>query len=166
MIRYVKGGFAVKNNICISLIFIFSLLLSACSLEKDVTNLYKEETPLEAEIIIQASFSANTQETIKAVLTQGGKMVENADFVHFEIWKQDGSLKYSMEQAVEEGNGTYTLSKNFDSNGLYYIKVHASNDGSIIMPQKQFIVGKLSESELKFLQKGMHKQEESHEHHH
>ena len=155
----------MKNNICISLIFIFSLLLSACSLEKDVTNLYKKETPLEAEIIIPASFSANTQETIKAVLTQGGKMVENADFVHFEIWKQDGSIKYSMEQAEAEGNGIYSLSKNFDSDGLYYIKVHASNDGSIIMPQKQFIVGKLSESELKFLQKGIQKQEESHEHH-
>ncbi|MFE4143916.1 FixH family protein [Peribacillus sp. YIM B13472] len=156
----------MKKYICISLIFIFSLFLSACSLEKDVTNLYKEETPLEAEIIIPESFSVNTQETMKAVLTQGGQMVENADYVHFEIWKQDGSLKYSMEQAKEEGNGTYTLSKNFDSDGLYYIKVHASNDGSIIMPQKQFIVGKLSESELKFLQTGMQKQEESHGHHH
>ncbi|MDM5293194.1 FixH family protein [Peribacillus simplex] len=156
----------MKKNICIFLIFIFIILLSACSLEKDAANQYKEETPLESEIIIPESFTANKQETIKAVLTQGGKMVENADFVHFEIWKQDGSLKYSMEQAVEEGNGTYTLSKNFDSNGLYYIKVHASNDGSIIMPQKQFIVGKLSKSDLKILQKGMHKQEESHEHHH
>ncbi|WP_309487698.1 FixH family protein [Bacillus sp. SD075] len=155
----------MTKYICISLILIFNLLLNMCSLEKDVTTLYKEETPLEAEIIIPASFSANTQETMKAVLTQGGKKVENADFVHFEIWKQDGSLTYSMEQTVEEGNGTYTLRKNFDSDGLYYIKVHASNDGSIIMPQKQFIVGKLSKSELKFLQKGSQKQE-SHEHHH
>ncbi|RRN73978.1 hypothetical protein EI200_04700 [Peribacillus simplex] len=156
----------MKKNICIFLIFIFSLSLSACSLEKDVANQYKEETPLESEIIIPESFAANKQETIKVVLTQGGKMVRSADYVHFEIWKQDGSLKYSMEQAEAEGNGTYRLSKNFDSDGLYYIKVHASNDGSIIMPQKQFIVGKLSESELKFLQKGLQKQEESHQHHH
>lgn len=156
----------MKKNICIFLIFIFILLLSACSLEKDAANQYKEETPLESEIIIPESFTANKQETIKVVLTQGGKRVRSADYVHFEIWKQDGSLKYSMEQAEAEGNGTYSLSKNFDSDGLYYIKVHASNDGSIIMPQKQFIVGKLSKSDLKILQKGMHKQEESHEHHH
>ncbi|AMM94521.1 FixH family protein [Peribacillus sp. SIMBA_075] len=156
----------MKKNICIFLIFIFILLLSACSLEKDAANQYKEETPLESEIIIPESFTANKQETIKVVLTQGGKRVRSADFVHFEIWKQDGSLKYSMEQAEAEGNGTYSLSKNFDSDGLYYIKVHASNDGSIIMPQKQFIVGKLSKSDLKIMQKGMHKQEESHEHHH
>jgi hypothetical protein len=158
--------FAVKKNIGISLIFIFSLLLSACSLEPDVANLYKKENPLESEIIIPESFSENKQETIKVVLTQDGKKVEGADFVHFEIWKQDGTLNYSMEQAEEVGNGTYRLSKEFDSDGLYYIKVHASNDGSIIMPQKQFIVGDLSKSELEFLQKGVQKQNEHHEHHH
>jgi YtkA-like len=156
----------MKKNIGISLIFIFSLLLSACSLEPDVANLYKKEKPLESEIIIPESFSENKQETIKVVLTQDGKKVESADFVHFEIWKQDGTLKYNMEQAEEAGNGTYRLSKEFDSDGLYYIKVHASNDGSIIMPQKQFIVGDLSKSELEFLQKDVQKQNEHHEHHH
>ena len=156
----------MKKNLCISFIFIFSLLLSACSLEQDVANLYKKEKPLESEIVIPESFSDNKQETIKVVLTQDGKKVEFADFVHFEIWKQDGSLNYNMEQAEEAGNGTYSLSKEFDSDGLYYIKVHASNDGSIIMPQKQFIVGKLSKSELEFLQKGLQKQNENHEHHH
>ncbi|MDP1420117.1 FixH family protein [Peribacillus simplex] len=157
----------MKKNICISLIFIFSLLLSACSLEQDVANLYKKEKPLESEIVIPESFSENKQETIKVVLTQDGKKVEGADYVHFEIWKQDGSLNYNMEKAEEDGNGTYSLSKEFDSEGLYYIKIHASNDGSIIMPQKQFIVGELSKSELEFLQKGLEKNDESsHEHHH
>ncbi|MEK4403996.1 FixH family protein [Sporosarcina sp. FSL K6-6792] len=156
----------MKKNISMSMIFILSLLLSACSLKQDVTNLYKQETPLESEIIIPESISANKQETIKVILTQDGKKVEGADYVHFEIWKQDGSVKFDMEQAKEEGNGTYSLSKNFDSEGLYYIKVHASNDGSIIMPQKQFVVGELSESEMKFLQKGKPKQQESHKNHH
>lgn len=156
----------MKKNISMSMIFILSLLLSACSLKQDVTNLYKQETPLESEIIIPESISANKQETIKVILTQDGKKVEGADYVHFEIWKQDGSVKFDMEQAKEEGNGTYSLSKNFDSEGLYYIKVHASNDGSIIMPQKQFVVGELSESEIKFLQRGKPKQQESHKNHH
>ncbi|KON86573.1 hypothetical protein AF332_06890 [Sporosarcina globispora] len=156
----------MKKNICISLIIIFGLLLSACSLEQDAANLYKKEIPLEVEIVIPESFVDNKQETIKAFLTQGGKKVEDADFVHFEIWKQDGSVHYKMEQAENIGNGTYSLSKEFDRDGLYYIKVHASNDGSIIMPQKQFIVGELSKSELEFLQKGLQKQNVNHEHHH
>ncbi len=156
----------MKKNICISFIFIFSLLLNACSLEQDVANLYRKEKPLESEIVIPESFSDNKKETIKVVLTQDGKMVEGADYVHFEIWKQDGTVKYNMEEAVEEGNGTYSLNKSFDGDGLYYIKVHASNDGSMIMPQKQFIVGELSKSELEFLQKGLQKQNENHQHHH
>ncbi|WP_078410600.1 FixH family protein [Priestia abyssalis] len=156
----------MKKYRWIFFIFTSSLLLSACSLKQDAANLYKQETPLESDIIIPASFSANQQETVKVLLTQGGKKVEDPDFVHFEIWKQDGSVKYPMEQAEEIGNGMYRLSKEFDREGLYYIKVHASSDGSIIMPQKQFIVGELSEKELKFLQEGLQIQEASHEHHH
>ncbi len=156
----------MKKSISMFLIFVFSLSLSACSLKQDVAKLYKQETPLESEIIIPESISVNKLETIKVVLTQGDKKVEGADYVHFEIWKQDGSVKFNMEQAEEEGNGTYSLSKNLVSEGLYYIKVHASNDGSIIMPQKQFVVGELSESEIKFLRKGVPEQQESHEHHH
>jgi hypothetical protein len=159
-------SFFVRKSICISFILHVSLLLSACSLDQDVANLYKEETPLEVEIILPQSFSDNKQETIKATLSQDGKRITRADFVHFEIWKQDGSLIYGMEEAEEIGNGMYSITKEFDRNGLYYIKVHAGNNGSIIMPQKQFIVGELSESELKFLQKGLQKQSESHEHHH
>ena len=159
-------SFFVRKSICISFILHVSLLLSACSLNQDVANLYKKEIPLEVEIILPQSFSDNNQETIKATLTQEGKRITGADFVHFEIWKQDGSLKYGMEEAEEVGNGMYSITKEFDRNGLYYIKVHAGNNGSIIMPQKQFIIGELSESELKFLQKGLQKQAESHEHHH
>ncbi len=36
----------------------------------------------------------------------------------------------------------------------------------MIMPQKQFIVGELSKSELEYLQKGAQKQNAPHEHHH
>lgn len=143
-----------------------SVCLSACSLKEDVADLYKKETPLEAEIVIPDSFSDNNQETIKAILTQGGKKVKNADFVHFEIWKQDGTLQYPMEEARISGDGTFSISKDFDKEGLYFVKLHAGNDGSIIMPQKQFIVGKLSKSELEYLQKDVPIQSNINEHHH
>ncbi|MGM7722977.1 FixH family protein [Metabacillus sp. Hm71] len=152
--------------ICMYLFFMIGLMLSACSLKEDVALLYKQETPLESEIIIPTSFSDNEKEIIKVILTQEGKRVNDPDFVHFEIWKQDGSVHYSMEEAKELGNGTYSISKDFDSEGLYFVKVHASQNGSMIMPQKQFIVGELSKSELEYLQKGAQKQNAPHEHHH
>ncbi|KKI88654.1 hypothetical protein WQ54_31085 [Bacillus sp. SA1-12] len=156
----------MKNKIQPVFVLILSLFLSACSLKEDAADLYQKESPLEAEIIIPETFSNNNQENIKVVLTQDGKKVEGADYVHFEIWKQDGSLHYNMEQAKEVGNGKYALSKDFDSNGLYYIKVHASNNGSIIMPQKQFVVGGLTESELQYLKQDLPKNDAVHEHHH
>lgn len=148
------------------IVLAYCLLLSACSLNEDVADLYKKESPLKAEVILPDSYSANQQEMIEVLLTQDGKKVSGADYVHFEIWKQDGTLHYYMEPAKEMGDGIYALSKNFNSDGLYYLKIHASNNGSIISPQMQFVVGDLSKEELQFLQKDIPVTEGGHEHHH
>jgi len=156
----------VKKNIYVLLVCITGLLLSACSLKEDAANLYKKETPLEADMELSSPLKADETATIKVSLTQNGEKVENADYVHFEIWKQDGSIQKRMKDAKNEGNGVYSVSQKIDSDGLYFVKVHASNNDSIIMPQQQFIVGELSERELEYLQKDVKKQDEVHEHHH
>ncbi|WP_231597635.1 FixH family protein [Bacillus sp. SA1-12] len=127
--------------ICMTLFFMISFMLGACSLNEDAALLYKQETPLEYEFILPPSYSDHQEEIIKVILTQGGERVKDPDFVHFEIWKQDGSVYYSMEAAKDLGNGTFSISKDFDSDGLYFVKGHAGKNGSIIMPQNQFIVG-------------------------
>ncbi|WP_436374870.1 FixH family protein [Cytobacillus sp. BC1816] len=150
--------------------YIFMILLlsflSACSLDKNAAELYKQETPLKLEIQTPDTFTAGERETIKATLTQDGKPAVHADFVHFEIWKLDGTVQYGMEEAVNEGSGVYSISKDFDKDGLYYVKVHAQQGDSLIMPQKQFIVGELSKSDMEFLQEGTAKQEAVQGHHH
>ncbi len=146
--------------------FIISLVLAGCSLNQDAASLYKTETPLEAEIKIPESFQANKQEEIKIILTQDGERVQNADFVHMEIEKQDGSVSYHMEETEKKRNGVYIIKKDFKSDGLYYAKLHAGNDGSTIMPQKLFIVGELSSNELEFLQENLQKQQDNQEAHH
>ncbi|WP_113883226.1 FixH family protein [Cytobacillus oceanisediminis] len=150
--------------------YIFMILLlsflSACSLDKNAAELYKQETPLKLEIQTPDTFTAGERETIKATLTQDGKPAVHADFVHFEIWKLDGTVQYGMEEAVNEGSGVYSISKDFDKDGLYYVKVHAQQGDSLIMPQKQFIVGELSKSDMEFLQEGTGKQEAVQGHHH
>ena len=126
--------------------------VSGCSTDPKATELYKQETPLEAEIIVPELFEPTKAATIQVILTQDGEKVENPAYVHFEIWKQDGTVKYGMTEAHNDGNGHYSLSRNFEQEGLYYVQVHASNNDSIIMPTKQFIVGDLSESDLQALQ--------------
>lgn len=141
-------------------------LLSACSLDENAAELYQQETPLKLEIQTPDNFTAGEQETIRATLIQDGKPADHADFVHFEIWKQDGTVQYGMEEAVDEGSGVYSISKDFDKDGLYFVKVHAQQDGSLIMPQKQFIVGELSKSDVEFLHEGTGRKEAGQGHHH
>jgi len=143
------------------------LLLSACSASPDAANRYEKEIPLIAEVNIPDALSVHQPETIEIILTQDGKRVPGADFVHYELWSHDGSLRDPMTDAVEVGDGVYTVTKTFDKEGLYFIKLHSGNKGSIIIPQKPFAVGKLSEDELAYLQAGTPTfQEGTAEHHH
>ncbi|WP_251455541.1 FixH family protein [Priestia endophytica] len=123
----------------IGFFFLFSLLLSACSTKPDAAKQYKMEHPLQAEIILPKSLSTNTEKTFRVNLTQDGKKVENPDYVHFEIWKQNGSVKFPMEQAEKEKNGTYRLTKKLNQDGLYYVQVHASKGGDPIMRRNSLL---------------------------
>lgn len=109
---------------------------------------------------------ANTPEKFSIGLRQKGKPVKAAEYVFFEISKGDGSVKPIEEKAKVEGNGTYSITKTFPQEGLYYLKVHASSDGSIIMPTKKFIVGKLSDDDRKKVSDQINKKEFHDEHHH
>jgi hypothetical protein len=154
------------KKIVILLLLGISVVGSACSLNEEAAELYRKEQPLKADIILPADFSDPGEESIEVALTQNGGKIENPDYVHFEVWKQDGSLHFPMEEAEAVGGGIYRISKQFDQDGLYFVQVHAANDGSIIIPKKQFIVGELSKGELEFLQKGAKPDTPVEEHHH
>ncbi len=156
----------MRKGISYSIAVLFVIFLAACADEENVTSLYEQETPIQIEVTIPEKFADNQLEIMKAKLTQAGEPVEGADYVHFEIWNQAGTVHYEMEQASEEGNGIYSLSKDFNEEGLYFVQVHASNDGSIIMPKKQFVVGKLTESDKEFLEQDTQPQSGGHEGHH
>ncbi|WP_407270475.1 FixH family protein [Radiobacillus sp. PE A8.2] len=156
----------MKNKVALLPFVILSILLSGCVLEPDVAEKYKQAHPLVADIFLPETFQPMELSTFEVVLTQDGKQIDDADFVHFEIWKQDGTVNFGMEEAEETADGTYAITKTLESNGLYYIKVHASNNGSLIMPRKQFVVGELSESELDFLKSGAQLENTGVESHH
>lgn len=146
---------------------ILSILLSACSSDIDKSaTLYQQETPLEMGINTPTKLMPNQESLIQVSLTQQEEKVSNADFVHFEIIKQDGNINYGMHEATNEGNGIYSKVVTFDSDGLYFLKIHAGNNGSIIMPTKQIIVGSLTENDKLFLRQNTSIPETTHEGHH
>ncbi|TXC85820.1 FixH family protein [Metabacillus litoralis] len=156
----------MRNKSFYLLLMLLLLFLSACSNQKDVAMLYPQESPINIDILLPETITVNENTNFKVQLTQAGKAVENPDFVHFEIWNQEGTVYHSMEEAVEEGNGIYSLSKELEQEGLYFIKIHASSNGSIIIPQKQFVVGSLTEKDVAFLLNGTKPDVEGHDSHH
>lgn len=158
-----KGDGTLKK---VFLITIFGLLLGGCSLKEDAAELYLQEQPLHAEVVLPERITSEEPVPIKVILTQDGKKVEEVDSVEFEMWKHDDTNHATVEQPSELEEGTYGINKTFERDGLYYIKIHASKGNAIIMPKVQIVVGELSKSELEYLQKDLPEKEEGHDHHH
>lgn len=148
----------------LSIITLISILLSACS--NNVEEYYQKVSPLNVSIETDKLLSSGQEEKIIVSLTQNGKKVIDANFIHIEIIKQDGNINYGMTTATNEGNGIYSKTFTFDSDGLYFIKIHAGNNHSIIMPQTRLIVGTLSDSDKQFLKQDLPVQTTNHEGHH
>ena len=147
----------------VSILFLCTLL-GACAPKEDAAELYHQESPLQADITMPDDFSGN--DPIKIELTQDNKTVEDADFVHVEIWKGDGSFHDGMEEAENAGKGIYTFKKDLSEDGLYYIKVHAGNNGSTIMPTLPFAVGELSKADVDALNNQAPVESGNHSQHH
>lgn len=139
-----------------------SVLLSACS----NAEVYQKEAPLEISTNIPKSLNSNQEYIIAVSLTQNREKVTDADFVHFEIIKQDGNINYGMSTADNEGNGDYSNTFTFDSDGLYFLRIHAGNNNSIIIPTQQLIVGTLTAQDKLFLQQHTPSLETNHGGHH
>ena len=142
------------------------LLLSGCALRGDAADLYKKETPLQVEVNMPEEIAAGGEVPLEATLKQNGELVEQADYVHFEVLNQDGSVHQPMEEAVAAGGGLYSLPAEFENDGLYYFVVHAGNNGSLVSPQHQFIVGDLSDAEVESLKEGPPPEKEGSGSHH
>jgi hypothetical protein len=145
-------------------LLILSLMLGACSPNEDAAELYHQESPLQADIAMPEAFSGD--EPFKVSLTQDGQKIDDANFVHFEIWKADGTYHLPMEEAEPAGDGTYTYRQKLTKEGLYYVKVHAGHNGSIIMPTKPFAVGELSKPDVEALNGMAPAESSNHEGHH
>lgn len=149
------------------LILLLSILLTACSaVDKEAVSLYKHENALEIDVVLPESVSINKPQLFKVYLSQGGNMVDAADYVHFTFWNNDNSNQPETIVATNDGNGVYSVEKTIGQQGLYYVKVHASANGSSVMPTKQFIAGELSKEQLDSLQKGSQDKEQNHDQHH
>jgi len=142
--------------------------LAGCAVDSNAAAQYVVSKPLSVKLNVPKDVQPDAQkkQTFEATVWREAKPAQKVDYVHFEIWKADGTVRYSMEPAEETKPGVYTIAKALPKSGLYYVKAHASSNGEMIMPTQQFIVGELSKEDLKILQGGAKPAGGSSGHHH
>jgi len=119
-------------------------VIAGCSKGKEEKQTERtNEVPKPVEVSIQTpeTINVNTEVPIQAVVTQGGKTVDDADDVQFEIWKA-GQEKREKIAAKHEGKGVYSIKKTFLEDGTYSVIAHVQVGDLHTMPQKDIVVGK------------------------
>ncbi|HEX7064652.1 MAG TPA: SCO family protein [Bacillales bacterium] len=98
------------------------------------------EKPLKVDILLgPGKIQAGKPMEIRAAVSQGGRKVNDAEEVMFEVWAK-GDAKHQMFHGKSEGDGIYAIQKTFKSPGIYYVMSHVTARGQHIMPKKKIIV--------------------------
>ncbi|GIP26135.1 hypothetical protein J23TS9_12650 [Paenibacillus sp. J23TS9] len=125
-------------------------LMSACSdsahnaesgqgLFQDVINVSIQTSPDKPALNLPVEISAS--------VSQGGEAVNDAKEVEFELWKW-GETNHETLQGKHQGEGVYSIEKEFPTEGIYYVVAHVSARGMHNMPRRQLVVGNVSEKEI------------------
>ncbi|MGE8203595.1 FixH family protein [Heyndrickxia sp. NPDC080065] len=158
------------KKLYISIIMLFSLFfITACTANTNQSN-EKNTKPVEVHIQLPEKITPHQESVLKVHVTQGKENVDDADDIEFEIWKANDRNNSELIKANHEKDGIYNVKKTFSKDGIYYIQTHVTARDMHVMPKKLFVVGNVSEEELKSIKDESESHEgnsdNSHEHHH
>ncbi|WP_059052963.1 FixH family protein [Paenibacillus senegalimassiliensis] len=79
--------------------------------------------------------------TFTATVTHQEQIVDDADEVTFEFWREDDTEgEHGQVTVTSAGNGTYVLEQSFDEPGTYKVISHVTARDQHSMPSKSFTV--------------------------
>lgn len=99
------------------------------TLEEVVVDIQTEETLEEGDNVLSAK------------VTQGGKAVDDADKVEFEVWESGMREHGVMLEGTLTEDGVYEANYNFNHDGIYYMFAHTTAHGLHVMPKQELKVG-------------------------
>jgi hypothetical protein len=125
-------------------LFGFILILIAlvgCSNDKQDTQL-NDPMPEMIEVSIEApeTVGLNEEVYLRATVTQGTDKVDDANEVTFELQKT-GEEEHEKIEAVNEGEGVYSIKKTFTENGVFTVIAHVTARSMHSMPRVEMTVG-------------------------
>ncbi|CAM2784161.1 FixH family protein [Paenibacillus sediminis] len=120
------------------LIFIV-ILIAGCSNSAGADDLSLE--PIQAVVTISPQQLKTGQlVTFQAKVTQGSKVVDDADKVEFEIWEVQNVNNRVKVPAKHTKDGIYTLDKSFSKAGTYRVYAHVYAHDQHTMPLTEFTI--------------------------
>ena len=138
----------------------FGLLLAGCGMAEESSGNASAEgqgvQELEVEVLTEPAGEVG-EWTLEAYVSQGGKAVNDADEVTFEVFaagKKDSGVKTDY---TELKDGVYSVKHRFDEDGVYYFISHVTARGLHTMPTQQVIVGTVSDEEIQDAEAAMAK---------
>lgn len=120
------------------------LTVAGCSNKETAHEGSHNEGTLEEVVVnIQTPESLPVGEKIalSAKVTQGGKAVDDADKVEFEVWESGMREHGEMLEGKLTKDGVYEVNYTFDHDGIYYMFAHTTAHGLHVMPKQELKVG-------------------------
>ncbi len=131
------------------------------------------ETPslevVRAEIDSPLEIDTHVRTNLSVTLTQGEEIVDDAEDVVFEIWKDQERDEGKLQDGVYIDSGTYTIEHEFLEDGIYLVQSHITARDMHVMPKQMVVVGDVSDETIEaFIENGNkpNDAQESKHHHH
>lgn len=130
---------------------ILIVLVTGCTDSKDAATNEMPEM-IKVQLMIPDKVPIQEPVALQIKLTQGGKPVEAADHVQFQVWNElDGAPEQALMSAEdlkemgaldakEVDKGLYEIQHTFEEPGTYIVQVHVTHGAMHSMPKKKIIV--------------------------
>src|SRR5690625_1718761 len=114
-------------------------LFVACQSNDNMSD--DELRTLEVEFEVPETAEINETVELKASVTYGDELVEDADEVVFGVWEKGNREDRKMIDAENEGEGVYMATTSFDYDGIFEMYAHTTARDLHTMPKKEVIIG-------------------------
>lgn len=140
------------KKLLISLAVLAGILAGCNNTSKtDDSTSHNEGSTIEVKVDIQTPKKVQHGKDVDLIahVTQGGKAVNDADEVKFEVWESGNRDQAQMAEGKLDKNGLYKATTKFAHDGVYYMYAHTTARGLHTMPKQKIIVGNPDMSKVK-----------------
>jgi len=116
-----------------------ALTLSACGVNEETKTSDEVPEMLIVDLAVPDTATVDEEVAFTAVVSQGGKIVDDADDVKFEVMNLTTGNKEIIDASLNK-NKHYEIKYTFEANGMYDITSHVTARSMHTMPTKQVTV--------------------------